>query len=396
MRLRRTSLLLWAFALTASSLAGPALPAAAQSVDDAQEQAEQAARQADQAAGLVDSAVADRDAIEADLAATIVRIDDLADQLSRVSAGVDRLHEQVSFADAELSGLENDIEAQAIDAYMTAVSAPGTAFVSSANVEDAMVAGLFVDDVMSAGQAKVDELVVKREALADLVTELEARQVEVSALKEEVDAEVDHLTDLYEQAEAGVAEAIREARSAADEYAQALGAVESAQARQAEQHRQEARDGPKAPSPDPGPDPEDDPSPATTTTTKPEPTTTEGGGGDDDGGGGSHDWDFPPAVERWRDEAAAFFPAARVDEALAILGCESLGDPDAYNPYSGASGLFQFLPSTWAATSPKAGFAGSSPFDPVANIGTAAWLAARYHDMGKSYWAPWSCRRVLA
>jgi soluble lytic murein transglycosylase-like protein len=100
-------------------------------------------------------------------------------------------------------------------------------------------------------------------------------------------------------------------------------------------------------------------------------------------------------VERWRSLAAAYFPGNRVDEALAIIGCESLGDPDAYNPYSGASGLFQFLPATWASTSPKAGFSGASPFDPEANMGTAAWLANRYADIGQGYWSPWSCRRVL-
>jgi soluble lytic murein transglycosylase-like protein len=92
---------------------------------------------------------------------------------------------------------------------------------------------------------------------------------------------------------------------------------------------------------------------------------------------------------------ATYFPASRVDEALAILQCESLGDPDAYNPYSGASGLFQFLPSTWASTSPKAGFAGAGAFEPEPNVGTAAWLAGRYQELGQGYWAPWSCRRVL-
>jgi soluble lytic murein transglycosylase-like protein len=100
-------------------------------------------------------------------------------------------------------------------------------------------------------------------------------------------------------------------------------------------------------------------------------------------------------VEQWRSIVQQHFPSARVDEALRIIQCESLGDPDAYNPYSGASGLFQFIPSTWASAAPKAGFAGSSVFDPDANIATASWLANRYHDLGQSYWQPWSCRRVL-
>ncbi len=59
-----------------------------------------------------------------------------------------------------------------------------------------------------------------------------------------------------------------------------------------------------------------------------------------------------------------------VEPALRVIQCESLGDPEAYNPYSGASGLFQFLPGTWAVIAPKAGFDGVSVFDPEANIGT--------------------------
>ena len=44
---------------------------------------------------------------------------------------------------------------------------------------------------------------------------------------------------------------------------------------------------------------------------------------------------------------------------------------------------------------PQAGFSGASVFDGGANIGTAAWLANRYQELGKGYWSPWSCRRVL-
>ena len=136
------------------------------------------------------------------------------------------------------------------------------------------------------------------------------------------------------------------------------------------------------------------PSPVTTTTTtpsspttapQPTPTTTRP----------PSDWSFPPQVERWRGLVSQHFPAHRVDEALAIMRCESNGNPDAYNPYSGASGLFQFLPSTWATTAPKAGYPDSGPFEPEANTASAAWLAQRYEDLGQDYWRAWSCRRVL-
>jgi muramidase (phage lysozyme) len=47
-----------------------------------------------------------------------------------------------------------------------------------------------------------------------------------------------------------------------------------------------------------------------------------------------------------------------------IIGVESKGDPNAHNR-SGASGLGQFLPGTWAST--PQGRAGLSVFNPAAN-----------------------------
>ena len=68
--------------------------------------------------------------------------------------------------------------------------------------------------------------------------------------------------------------------------------------------------------------------------------------------------------------------------ALRVAMCESGYNPYAVNRSSGASGLFQFLPSTWAG-SPEHN---QSVFDPTANATAAAWL------YGRSGGAPWSCR----
>lgn len=87
-----------------------------------------------------------------------------------------------------------------------------------------------------------------------------------------------------------------------------------------------------------------------------------------------------------------YFAADLVDGALSVMQCESRGDPLAYNPASGASGLFQFIPSTWAWSSENAGFGGASPFDPAANIGSAAWLVQRSINQGKPAWSHWSCQ----
>jgi len=361
--------------------------ARAQTIDESEQEAEAAERQAEAAAGLVDTAVVRRAEIESELAVSIARISDLSAQLSAVSSDLDSLKSQIAFGDAELNGIEADIEIHAIDAYMDALVGPGVSFVNSANVEQAMVTGQVVGDVVTAGAARVNELVVRREALEDLQADYRVQQDRVAALRAQVDTEIEHLAALYDEADAAVGNAVREANAADAAHREALNAVDAAQAREEERRRQEER----APGTTTPPPEEEEDTP--TTTTAPEaPDTTDGGGGGNDGGGG---WDFPPSVEQWRSLVQAYFPSSRVDEALAILQCESLGDADAYNPYSGASGLFQFLPSTWASTSPQAGFSGASVFDAEANTGTAAWLANRYQELGKGYWSPWSCRRVL-
>jgi soluble lytic murein transglycosylase-like protein len=57
-------------------------------------------------------------------------------------------------------------------------------------------------------------------------------------------------------------------------------------------------------------------------------------------------------------------------EMIRVARCESSLNPRAVNRSSGASGLFQFLPSTWRTTP----YASSSIFDATANANAAAWM----------------------
>jgi hypothetical protein len=72
--------------------------------------------------------------------------------------------------------------------------------------------------------------------------------------------------------------------------------------------------------------------------------------------------------------AAAATWGADPAQLLRVAWCESRYNPLAYNARSGASGLFQFIPTTWAANSVRAGYGGASVFDPVANASTAAYM----------------------
>lgn len=357
--------------------------AAAQSTDEAERAADEARRQAEVASGLVDEAVTNREEVEHQLADSIARLNELTAQLSLVGTRVDRVSAQVGLADVELAGLQSAIESQAVDAYMTIVSSPSVHVVSSGTMERALVASSVVEDVVADGQATVSELTTKRNDLISLQETLLEDQDEFQTLQEEVDTEVERYTSLYEQADAELAAVIRDAEESDRAYRAALDSVALARAKEQERQRQEQRNLPNTPATSPPTNP-----PPSPTTTSPPGTTAPPGGG---GGSQNH----PPAVEQWRSLVGQFFPSSRVEEALVIINCESNGDANAVNPYSGASGLFQFLPSTWASTAPKAGYDGYSPLDPEANTASAAWLANRYQELGYDYWHAWSCKRLL-
>lgn len=80
--------------------------------------------------------------------------------------------------------------------------------------------------------------------------------------------------------------------------------------------------------------------------------------------------------------------AASSPVAECIIARESHGNPNAVNPRSGASGLGQFLPSTWRTT--PQGRAGLSVFDPVANRAAVNWMLSV--GRGGEFVTIWGCR----
>lgn len=89
-------------------------------------------------------------------------------------------------------------------------------------------------------------------------------------------------------------------------------------------------------------------------------------------------------AEQWRSLVATYFAPEDVDLALRVIVCESQGDPNAKNPHSSASGLFQHLGRFWTERSAAAGWAGADIFDPEANVAVAAWL----RQDGWHHWNP--------
>jgi len=89
-------------------------------------------------------------------------------------------------------------------------------------------------------------------------------------------------------------------------------------------------------------------------------------------------------VEQWQPLVEIYF-GVNTDAALRVMACESGGNPEAKNPSSSASGLFQFLASTWKKVTGE-NYPGNV-FDGESNIAAAAELSG-----GGSDWSQWSCR----
>lgn len=366
-------------------------PARAQSVDEAEEDAERLRRQAEKADSLLSSTASRRSGIEDELLASMAELGRLNGELSRLSVHLDELRVAVARADTDLGSITDDLTMQAVDAYVRAVSTPAAAVIGTDDAESAIVAATSLESTIGSDQAAVANLTIQRRELERLRQEFLAEEEAVAAVQAELDAETAHLESLLAEADADLAAAAATARAADAGYRAALDAVDLAQAREAERQRQADRASSTTTTTPPGTTGgEVDPPPTsiTTTTTATTASTTPTTAPPPPVQGGK----FPPAIERWRPLVAAYFAPARVDGALAVIRCESYGDPGAYNPYSGASGLFQFLPSTWATVSPRAGFDGASVFDAEANIGTAAWLTDYYATRGSDPWSAWACK----
>lgn len=353
--------------------------ARAQDVATAEDAADQAQQQAAAADSLLSSTAARRAGIENDLAASLARLSAINAELTAVSVRLDGLRQSLVTADAEYGEVSDQLQVQAVDAYIRAVTIPATALVGSADPESAIVAMSSIESMMASDQAEIAELAIMRRELERLRAGYLAEQEEVAVLQAAADEEAARLEELLAEADSALAEAVAAARVADAEYRAALDDVTAARAREAERQRQNTRSTttttPAA-------------APAAPTTTAPPSTQPPANPPPPPVAGGP----FPPPVERWRATVSQYFAADAVDGALSVMKCESYGDPEAYNPYSGASGLFQFLPSTWATTAPRAGYAGASVFEAEANIAAAAWLTNYYAGQGRNPWAAWHCQ----
>lgn len=383
MDLRRAALALIVLSLITASLHTGMSPARATTVTEAERLAEQAESERDAAYEVVSEAVENRDEVESRLFEALTDYNAAVEALADANRRLDQVGHKLAAAEAESVGVSEELREQVVAAYMEAVLSPGSIVVGTDTVEQAMV----VDHIFASGQtdnlAQLDQLTIQKSDLDRIRVEYEEDRAEVETLEARLAQETADLEQVFAQADAAVAAAYRRASAADAAYRAALTDVDRARAEEEARRQPETTTTTATTAPggsESTTTTDGEPSPTTTTTTAP---------GDDPPP------NLRPEVERWRSLVAAHFPTSRVNEALVIIQCESHGDPDAVNPYSGASGLFQFLPGTWAVASVSAGVGGASVFDPEANITAAAWLAGYYESQGQGYWTPWSCRSRL-
>lgn len=237
---------------------------------------------------------------------------------------------------SEVIKLDRESQERAVGAYIRSLAAPGSTLFLSGSFESMSVANETIKRASDLDEGLFEELDARRADLAEHTVELKLTLDELTALNNELAAMRIELDGLFALADERVAEAFRNLEAADAAYRDAQATLKQEQAKQR----------------------------------------------------------WTGSVEQWRWLVEKYFPADRVNEAMRVMACESRGNPNAKNPSSTATGLFQFLDGTWAWMSVLSGWSGYSRLDPEANVAVAAYLvdfSIRSGHPGGA-WGHWECK----
>jgi soluble lytic murein transglycosylase-like protein len=400
---RRAALAVSVFSLLTLAVLTVVTPVRAQTddVDDARRAAEDAAADAEGAFEIVDAAVAERAAIEAQLFEVLDRYQANAERLAATSEALEALNETLAIAEARQESTRDSFETQAVAAYMDAVGSTAVLVIDAGTIETAMVTQETLGRTSRETLALLDGFLAFRVQVDEIRATTAARAEDTAAAQVDLDADATELERLFAAANAEVAAAYQRALEAESRLASATEALQTAQ--QTTTTTSPTTTTP--PTTTTSPTTTSAPAPSTTventsstTTATTTTSTTTSTAGPTTSTTAPESWPPLPinsATSSWRPLLEAHFAPELVLDALVIIQCESVGDPSAVNPYSGASGLFQFMPGTWAVASVEAGVGNRSVFDGEANIIAASWLTEYYRSRGMDPWRPWSCRSFL-
>lgn len=315
---------------------GTASWVAASEVDEARETAEAAQAERDAAADANTSAARYRNDVEARVAAAFERLWLANDQAAAAATTHVEVLDQLHDLERRAGFLRGSIEDRAVEAYMRSAFGSTLMLWQAETFEELALLTETAREAATASQSELAELDDTRLSLADLRRQAEAEAARLSDANAAAAIAHDELESLLIEADAVAAATLANLGVTEAAYARALTDLEEAERRAA----------------------------------------------------------ALAGVEHWRPLVETYFPPSLVEDALRVMKCESSGNPDAVNASSGASGLFQFLDTTWAWVAPQVGMGGRSRFDPEANVASAAWLVdftiRTAHPRGT--WAHWTCQ----
>lgn len=390
---RRAALAMSVFSLFALSVFAAVSPVRAQT------DVETAESRANSAYQIVDAAVNEREAVETALFNALDKYQSNAVLLAELSSSLADLNETLAISEARQESTRDSFETQAVAAYISAVGSTSVLLLDSGSVESVMVTQETLGRSIRQTLTDLDTFLAFENEIESMRASTASKADQTSASHDQLQQDAVELQGLFAAANADVAAAYAAALEAEAQVANARAAAAAAvvQAPTPTQPRSASTTS-TTPATTPttstaasstatsiGPS-----STVVTTTTSTTPSTTTS----------TAPSAWPPipinsATMSWRPLLEQHFAADLVLDALVIIQCESAGNPDAVNPYSGASGLFQFMPGTWAVASVEAGVGSQSVFNGEANIVAASWLAEYYRSRGFDPWRPWSCRSFL-
>jgi hypothetical protein len=259
----------------------------------------------------------------------------LFDRLDHVSGDIEAVQADIAWAQVRISELSGEIEVtqqllnrRAAEAYMAGPAGGLESMLGASSFTDLQDALEFLDAISQRDHDVLVSLEQRKVEVQRQQARLEELEVELRGRRERLEATAADLVEKLQRQQALL-------RAKADESALDTSVGTS-----------------------PGPQPPPDP---------PDPTLA------------------PPravVIALIRDRFASLGSSA-TETALCVAERESNFDPLAVNPVTGAAGVFQFIPSTWASLSELAGRGGASVYDARANVAVAAWTVAHYG------WHPW-------
>jgi peptidoglycan hydrolase CwlO-like protein len=327
-----------AVAVALITASGTSAPLRARPASDTATKLSEAQSQLQEVLSRVKSATARERRIEEHLATLLAQLDRTRREVESTTATLADLEYQQQQAQAAVTAQQRLVDERAADAYTDPVN-PIDVVLGATSLDDLQSRVDYLGAIAQSDQQVVAALASRKQALSQSIVQTDRLRVGLDAMRASLDTQASTVTDHLVEQQQVVAELDAERA----EGRALVKRLHDRLARERALAALNASNDPKVPPPLPG----------------------------------RHD--VRSMIQR---EFAPQGPRI-VNQALCVAQHESGFDPNAVNPSSGAAGVFQFLPSTWAAMSVAAGYPGSSAFDASANVAVAAWTEGRYG------WSPW-------